>query len=552
MKSIIKTILFLLTLTLTTTKVLFVGVLGVYQIKQVGPKINPPTQELGPGFFGVALSMNADGTRFVVGAFKSNSTMGASYVYSYNGTQWNVESSNLVDADASAGTSSGYAVAISGDGQYVMIGGFNDNVGRGASWIYTFNETQGWNQQGLKLVGNDCSESGCFEGFSVALNYDGTLAASGAPLDDGGVGSVFVYMRNGGSGTWAQLGSKLSGTSVNIGSAVAFSYDGLTLLVGALGDNSGVGAALVFVYDSDLQYFVQQNYKLIGAGLSGTDCNFGTSVSLSSDGNTALIGAPYDSSSTGGAVYLFQRINNAWWQIGNKIVASNSLTLGSGVNFGMSVQLNADASRAIVGGTGDNNNIGAAWWLVLDGVDGITQYKVIGNDVLDVSNLVLQGFAVAINGDGNALVVGGDLDNDSQGAVWVFQAETTVTLDKLQDDIQNVKNDTQNIKYDTQNIKEYMQSLKDDIEVLKRMIQLISPPSRSPSKKPSTKPSKAPSRTPSKAPKTTKPSKAPSRAPSKAPKTTKPSKSPSLSPSKAPKFSKPSKSPSLAPTKKIG
>jgi hypothetical protein len=184
----------------------------------------------------------------------------------------------------------------------------------------------------------------------------------------------------------------------------------------------------------------------------------------------------------------------------------------------------SDGSRAIVGGPNDNDAIGSAWWLVLDAVDGIKQYKMIGDDCLAFGSAVNQGLSVAMNAAGTTFVVGGPLG----GAVWTFKAvsdETTLTLEKLQDDIESIKHSEDAITLT-------LAKLQDDIEVLKRMIQLISPPSRSPSKKPTTKPSKASSRAPSKAPKTTKPSKSPSTASSKAPKTSKPSRNPSLTPTK--------------------
>jgi hypothetical protein len=479
-----------------------------YQLKQVGPKISLPIQVSGD-YFGNALSMNYDGTRAVVGSFKKDSATGGAYVFSNNGSQWVLESSNLIGSDVQ-GTAgeTGYSVAISGDGQIVAVSAHFDNDGRGAWWSYIFNGTA-WNQQGLKHTGNSCSNSICGEGSSIALNFDGSIAAVGSVLDDSFAGSAFIYRRSG--STWTQIGNKLSPTGATstsyMGSAISLSYDGLTVLCGAYGDNAQVGAAFVFYYNVDLQQYFQQGSKLKPYGITGAYSNFGQSVSLSADGQTALIGAPEDNQFAG-AVYIFQKVSNLWWQRGSKIVASNPW--GTASTFGSSVQLNAQATRAIVGGYQDNLNIGATWWLVLDSVDGNNpQYKMVGFDCLAEGFIGQQGTAVAMNGEGDMLLVGGVGDNGNSGAMWQFQAtvdETTLTLAKL---------------------------LADN-EVLNRKIQLISPPSRSPSKKPTTKPSKAPSKSPSKAPKSTKPSKTPSHAPSK-----------------APKFSKPSKSPSLAPTKKV-
>src|ERR1700761_3683891 len=48
---------------------------------------------------------------------------------------------------------------------------------------------------------------------------------------------------------------------------------------------------------------------------NGPAVNLGTSVALSSDGNTAIVGGPNDNSATGaGAVWIFTRGGNSWTQ----------------------------------------------------------------------------------------------------------------------------------------------------------------------------------------------------------------------------------------------
>jgi len=86
-----------------------------------------------------------------------------------------------------------------------------------------------------------------------------------------------------------------------------------------------------------------QQTKLVGAGWS---------VSLSGDGNTAMVGEPGD----GAAVYT--RSGGVWSQQGPKLVGSGAV----GLAFqGTSVSLSGDGNTAIVGGPNDNSNIGAAW-----------------------------------------------------------------------------------------------------------------------------------------------------------------------------------------------
>ena len=105
----------------------------------------------------------------------------------------------------------------------------------------------------------------------------------------------------------------------NLGFSVALSSDGSTVLVGAPGDNSNAGAAWVFTRSGGAW---TEQAKLVADCTSGcanegmgedSGGNFGISVALSSDGSTALIGAPNDDSNAGTA-WVFTRSGNAWTQ----------------------------------------------------------------------------------------------------------------------------------------------------------------------------------------------------------------------------------------------
>ena len=74
-------------------------------------------------------------------------------------------------------------------------------------------------------------------------------------------------------------------------------------MVGGYTDNN-VGAAWVFTRSGTT--WIQQGDKLIGTGAVGPQKNQGNSVSLSADGNTALVCGDRDSSLTG-AAYIFTR-----------------------------------------------------------------------------------------------------------------------------------------------------------------------------------------------------------------------------------------------------
>ena len=72
-------------------------------------------------------------------------------------------------------------------------------------------------QQGSKLVGTDGVGSEMRQGWSVSISSDGNTAIVGGYLDNNGVGAAWVWTRSG--GVWAQQGSKLVGTGA-VGSAM--------------------------------------------------------------------------------------------------------------------------------------------------------------------------------------------------------------------------------------------------------------------------------------------------------------------------------------------
>jgi hypothetical protein len=107
-----------------------------------------------------------------------------------------------------------------------------------------------WSQQGAKLVGTGAvaggPAGGVYQGYSVALSADGNTALVGG-YGDSPAGAAWAYTRSG--GVWSQQGAKRvsTGGGGNVGSSIALSADGYTALVGAIGDGNGVGASFVFI-----------------------------------------------------------------------------------------------------------------------------------------------------------------------------------------------------------------------------------------------------------------------------------------------------------------
>ena len=192
---------------------------------------------------------------------------------------------------------------------------------------------------------------------------------------------------------------------------MSLSADGNTAIVGGISDNSSVGAAWVWTRSGGV--WTQQGTKLVGSGAVG-NARQGISVSLSADGNTAIVGGSFDNSQAG-AAWVWTRSGGVWTQQGNKLVGSGAV---GNAQQGVSVSISADGNKAIIGGLHDDSNVGAAWvWTRSGGVWTQQGSKLVGSG--DLGN-AFQGQSVALSADGTTAIVGGNGDNGGAGAAWVF------------------------------------------------------------------------------------------------------------------------------------
>jgi hypothetical protein len=243
----------------------------------------------------------------------------------------------------------------------------------------------------------------------------------------------------------------------HIGSALAASVDGNTVVVGAPHESSAAsgingnaddnslynsGAAYVFVRRGDT--WVQQAY--VKASNPGQSDLFGMSVAISADGNTMAVSAPWErSAATGvngnqsddsmpqaGAVYVFTRSGDTWSQQAY-LKASNTGRLANdndptadGDQFGISLAVSGDGNTIAIGAitedsmaTGINGNqaddsaasAGAVYVFARTGTAWAQQTYVKASNTQAAD---LFGYDVALNQDGTTLVVAG-YDEDGPG-----------------------------------------------------------------------------------------------------------------------------------------
>ena len=361
--------------------------------------------EAGGDESGRSVSLSADGSRVAIGA-PSNGGTGHVRVYEWSGSSWTKLGADI-DGEA-AGDQSGRSVSLSADGSRVAIGASFHNGSATRSGLTRVYDWSGslWTLVGADIDGEDSYDQ---SGYSVSLSSDGSRVAIGAPYHNSGPTRTIIDSGNVRVFSLAQYTYSLQST--NSGPVIDISNDGNTTLT----VNSGMGtfnlAALsgdatkaviwdavklrqfhytsgswVETYELEIDYTpttltINTDGSIVGvasssdvrfyvfgptqvangwtlhsfiAGGGNTLENFGSVVDLSNDGNTVLVGAPGDgTSSYKGYVKVYDYVSGAW-TVRSTITTTNSdssSTTGSTTvsvgyrNFGKSTSLSSNGDR---------------------------------------------------------------------------------------------------------------------------------------------------------------------------------------------------------------
>lgn len=285
--------------------------------------------------FGYSVALSADGSTMAVGAYLEDSAAqgidgdqdsngaadsGAVYLYVKEGGTW-TRQAYIKASNAGAGDNFGWAVALSASGDVLAVGALREDGGStgvdgdassnalaDSGAVYVFRRTSGaWHQEAYIKASN--TGAGDNFGTSVALSADGSILATGAFREDGGLPASDAAAQN---------------------------------------DNSARDAGAAYVFVREVNGWRQHAYVKAHQPHAG---DFFGVVALSAGGDTLAVGAlGEDSDATGidgdpnnrrapdaGAAYVFDRAGVAWTQAAY-VKASNT---GAGDNFGISISLSA-------------------------------------------------------------------------------------------------------------------------------------------------------------------------------------------------------------------
>lgn len=261
------------------------------------------------GYFGSSVAISADGSTVVVGAKYQGDLTGEAYVYTQPAGGWAsaptmTEGARLFASDATSYNFFGTSVAVSSDGSEVVVGAPGAGSGEtqpGAAYIFDV-PGSGWSgagdlYQNDELAASDGMADNAF-GASVSLTNDGTMLLVGSPTQSvsGNASAGAAYVFNLSDGSWVQtfeLDAADGAPYDEAGFSVAMAGDGTALLVGSpnhiAGGYSQAGASYIYSNNDDGTWSLANE---LFPTSSSTGLNFGWSVFLVDNSDTAAVGAP--------------------------------------------------------------------------------------------------------------------------------------------------------------------------------------------------------------------------------------------------------------------
>ncbi len=250
---------------------------------------------------------------------------------------------------SSQNLASNYASAVAVAGEEILVGEPDNDYRPGVVYVYQRDGANGW-MEASQIVASDAE---LYDGFGASLAVDDDVLVVGALRQNGGKGAAYVFSRR--EGQWVQTARLTADDAVaaeRFGASIAIDGDRIvvgapaTTRYGGLTPATLPGAAYVFERRADEW---QPAARLEGSGAE-IGAAFGYAVAVA-EGNV-LVGAPQQSRYAG-AVYAFSSMNGEWSESG-MLAAQDE---GTGRRFGYS--LLAHDGSVYAGAPGASDGLGA-------------------------------------------------------------------------------------------------------------------------------------------------------------------------------------------------
>jgi hypothetical protein len=429
--------------------------------------------------FGRSVSLSYDGNIIAIGAPGSyasgNIKTGAVDVFYWNGSDWALRYRSI-SPNSEFNSIYGGGVALSGDGNKLIVGAPGENSGRGRVYALDWN---GSSYSQLSAFGLPGATVNAYFGKSTAISSDGSIIAVGHPSGS----LVRIYSFDGTTATYITTISGFNNTTF-FANHIAVSGDGRYIAVGTPGENHE--SASVFTYQQGAAYIFErtqagndwvpvskfneletfrQQYSNFGTGVA-VDANFnklfvahnqvnvnsqpavyeigvsevvsGTQLTASQEiqplSNYTNAYFSYDLCITAddstlfvselgynnwqGIIRIFNKVGGTW--VYDSDITSPNPPQASESRFGTSIDVTAAGDRLVVGSYRRDN---------LKTADGIVHvYEKSGGTwtvIQEISspgnkNFGYFGRDVSVSADGSILIVGA-IEESTNGVVRVFQ-----------------------------------------------------------------------------------------------------------------------------------
>ncbi len=203
------------------------------------------------------------------------------------------------------------------------------------------------------------------------------------------------------------------------GSSVAISSDGLTAVVGGENHTVTTGSGFTYRPGSVIIYRydgIRWNPAIMVPDGASDNDRFGASVSISSDGTLIAVGSPGFSGSSGRVIlYRFNTLTGGWDYVAQAAG-------GAGSCLGYSVALSGNGSHLLAGGVTGNSRKGEAILYSVQ-TSGLSHVKTFSS----LSSVAEERFgcSVSLNNDASVAVIGAEQKANgvftNNGAVYLFR-----------------------------------------------------------------------------------------------------------------------------------
>ncbi len=383
-------------------------------------------------YFGQSCSVSSDGNTVVVGAplkdHRDNRETGAAYVFVRQNGTW-IEQAKLTSPYQASNDRLGYSCSISGDGNTIIVGSIladpSGVTSAGTASIF-IKQGNAWTHHS-DLVDPHKAKYDYF-GHACSISRDGNTIVITAYSEDPdsivNAGSAYIFERQGSS--WNYQTKLFASDKLYydyFGQSCSISSDGNTVVVGApLKDPDNLASAgVTYIFTKQGNVWSEQ-VKLTASDKAKNDY-FGQSCSVSSDGSIAVVGAPRKNASDiyeAGAAYVFIKQGSTWSQHAKLVAEDKSIS----DYFGQSCSVSGDGNTIVVGSHLEDPdsivNAGSAYIFERQGGSWVQRSKLVAFDKTQDSYF---GYSCSLSEDGGLITIGEHRSEYGAGALYIFQRE---------------------------------------------------------------------------------------------------------------------------------